>query len=136
MKRLVTVKDRMQKGYKYQLVAPIGRNFDPEFDPDLTPKDMLRLGVFGGKYMTDCRKEFPRNWFVNVHVTVCPAWRLIEAGVLPVPSQVADLSVQFPPAAVSATLYEPGTMAPLSFCWPSLNRKVVPLLYEGVNVKC
>ena len=69
MKRLVTVKDRMQKGYKYQLVAPIGRNFDPEFDPDLTPKDMLRLGVFGGKYMTDCRKEFPRNWFVQAKLS-------------------------------------------------------------------
>ena len=69
MKRLVTVKDRMQKGYKYQLVAPIGRNFDPEFDPDLTPKEMLRLGVFGGKYMTDCRKEFPRNWFVQAKLS-------------------------------------------------------------------
>jgi hypothetical protein len=69
MKRLVTVKDRMQKGYKYQLVAPIGRNFDPEFDPDLTPKDMLRLGVFGGKYMTDCRKEFPRSWFAQAKLS-------------------------------------------------------------------
>jgi hypothetical protein len=37
----------MQKGYRYELVAPIGRNFDPEFDPDLSPKEMLRLGVFG-----------------------------------------------------------------------------------------
>jgi len=69
MKRLVTVNDHMQKGYKYRLVAPIGRNFDPEFDPDLTPKDMLRLGVFGGKYMTDCRKEFPHNWFVRAKLS-------------------------------------------------------------------
>jgi hypothetical protein len=69
MKRLVTVKDRMQKSYKYQLVAPIGRNFDPEFDPDLTPKEMLRLGVFGGKYMTDCRKEFPRSWFAQAKLS-------------------------------------------------------------------
>jgi len=61
--RTVTVNDRMQTGYRYELVGPIGRNFDPEFDPDLTPKEMLRLGVFGGKYLTDCQDEFPGSWF-------------------------------------------------------------------------
>jgi len=59
----ITVNDKMQKGYRYTLSEPAGRNFDPEFSPDLTPKEMLRLGVFGGKYMTDCRKEFPKSWF-------------------------------------------------------------------------
>jgi hypothetical protein len=63
MKKIVTVNDRMQKNYRYELVAPSGRGFDPEFRPDLTPKEMLQLGVFGGKYMTDCRKEFPASWF-------------------------------------------------------------------------
>ena len=64
-KQTVTVNDRMQQGYRYELVAPAGRNFDPEFRPDLTPAEMLRLGVFGGKYMTDCRDEFPRSWFTG-----------------------------------------------------------------------
>lgn len=53
----------MQKGYRYALVAPTGRGFAPDFTPELTPKEMLELGVFGGKYMTDGRKEFPESWF-------------------------------------------------------------------------
>ncbi|HEX6295946.1 MAG TPA: hypothetical protein VFZ74_05165 [Burkholderiales bacterium] len=63
MKRWVSVRDKMQKGYRYLLTAPAGRNFHPDFRPELTPKQMLALGVFGGKYMTDCRKEFPAAWF-------------------------------------------------------------------------
>lgn len=59
----VTVNDRMQRDYRYQRVAPMGEGFDPRFRPDLTPKEMLALGVFGGKYMTDCVAEFPANWF-------------------------------------------------------------------------
>ena len=62
-KRTVTVSDKMQKRYRYERVAGIGRAFDPEFKPQLTPAEMLRLGVFCGKYMTDCRKEFPASWF-------------------------------------------------------------------------
>src|SRR5690348_10735732 len=62
-KRIVVVNDTMQKDYRYGLAAPMGRGFDPEFKPELTPAEMLRLGVFCGKYMTDCRKEFPPSWF-------------------------------------------------------------------------
>lgn len=53
----------MQKNYRYVLTEPEGKNFDPEFRPMLTPKQMLELGVFGGKYMSDCRDEFPASWF-------------------------------------------------------------------------
>lgn len=53
----------MQRGYEYWLSEPEGKNFDPEFVPDLTPKEMLEMGVFGGKYMTDCAKEYPKEWF-------------------------------------------------------------------------
>jgi hypothetical protein len=61
--KIVIVNDRMQQGYRYERVAPAGRDFDPEFKPELTPKQMLALGVFGGKYMTDTRDEFPADWF-------------------------------------------------------------------------
>jgi hypothetical protein len=43
---VVQVKDKMQHGYSYVLTAPTGCNFDPEFRPELTPKQMLSLGVF------------------------------------------------------------------------------------------
>jgi hypothetical protein len=62
-KARVLVNDRMQRGYRYELTAPEGRGFDPEFRPELTPKQMLELGVFGGKYMTDCQGEFPESWW-------------------------------------------------------------------------
>lgn len=63
--KIVTVRDKMQKGYKYVRNEPVGKRFDPIFTPELTPKEMLELGVFGGKYMTDCQKEFPKNWFTK-----------------------------------------------------------------------
>jgi hypothetical protein len=59
----VVVHDKMQHGYRYTLTAPTGRRFDPDFEPELTPREMLELGVFGGKYMTDCTDEFPASWF-------------------------------------------------------------------------
>jgi len=57
------VNDRVQKGYTYERTEPEGQNFDPRFQPQLTPRDMLAMGIFGGKYMTDCRDEFPSEWF-------------------------------------------------------------------------
>ena len=67
-KRTVVVNDKMQTGYRYVLSAPVGRSFDPEFKPELTPRQMLRLGVFCGKYMTDARKEFPKSWFAGANL--------------------------------------------------------------------
>ena len=62
---IVQVNDLMQSNYSYELIEPVGKNYHPEFSPELTPEEMLELGVFGGKYMTDCRNEFPVEWFKN-----------------------------------------------------------------------
>ena len=69
MKRKVVVNDRMQRGYMYYRTEPIGRHFDPQFRPELTPKQMLQLGVFGGRYMTDCRGEFPASWYAHARLS-------------------------------------------------------------------
>lgn len=63
MTKKVTVNDTFQKEYTYELVAPTGKEFAKDFKPDLTPKEMLELGVFCGKYMTDGAREFPKEWF-------------------------------------------------------------------------
>lgn len=62
-KKLVIVNDSFQKNYRYYLTESVGKNFHPDFKPDLSPQEMLALGVFGGKYLTDCQKEFPAAWF-------------------------------------------------------------------------
>ncbi len=70
MRHSLEVDDLMQRGYVYVRTAPCGRNFHHDFRPELTPKQMLRLGVFGGKYMTDCGDEFPEDWFEKARL--CP----------------------------------------------------------------
>ena len=61
--KMVIVHDLMQKDYIYYRTEEPGSHFHPDFNPDLTPREMLQLGVFGGKYMTDCLQEFPDDWF-------------------------------------------------------------------------
>ncbi|MBD3318700.1 hypothetical protein GF342_02205 [Candidatus Woesearchaeota archaeon] len=69
MGRVIRVKNKYQT-YTYELTAPIGRNFHPEFAPDLSPKQMLKLGVFGGDYFLGKNyKEFPQSWFVGAKLS-------------------------------------------------------------------
>ena len=62
-KQIIVEKDLMQIGYVYFLTEQVAKNFHSEFRPQLSPKEMLKLGVFGGKYMSDCTEEFPVDWF-------------------------------------------------------------------------
>ena len=62
--KVIHVDDYMQQQYSYKLTEPEGSNFSADFKPELTPAEMLELGVFGGKYLTDCRKEFPKHGYI------------------------------------------------------------------------
>lgn len=76
MKKTIVVNDKMQFNYWYELTEPIGENFHPDFKPELTPQQMLEVGVFGGHYLTDCRDEFPPAWFEDAKIS--PAGNLPE----------------------------------------------------------
>lgn len=65
----IVVNDRMQTGYRYRLSAPSGGQFAAGFSPHYTPRQMLEMGVFEGKYLNDCRSEFPPEWFDNAKVS-------------------------------------------------------------------
>ena len=71
----------MQSDYRYQLVEPMGENFDPAFKPHFSPKEMLELGVFEGKYMNDCRDEFPEDWYEQAKLSDTPDPSLNHFGI-------------------------------------------------------
>lgn len=66
---IITVNDLMQKDYTYTLTCKEGKQFSLDFKPDLSPKEMLELGVFGGVYMRDCKNEFPKSWFLKAKLS-------------------------------------------------------------------
>ncbi len=59
----IVANDLMQKNYHYILSAPVGKIFDPNFRPELSPAEMLKMGVFEGKYLNDCTRELPKEWY-------------------------------------------------------------------------
>jgi len=59
------VNNKMVKDYRYILQENPGTSFDPDFKPYFTPAEMLRHGVFEGKYLNDCITEFPAEWFID-----------------------------------------------------------------------
>lgn len=68
MSKKVHVQDKFQD-YTYELSQPAGKNFDDEFRPELTPQEMLRLGVFGGEYFADKPSDIPKEWFDDVELS-------------------------------------------------------------------
>lgn len=70
--RTILVNDKMQSGYCYELTAAMGEEFAADFKPHFAPKKMLEMGVFEGRYMTDCRDEFPADWFENAKLSPVP----------------------------------------------------------------
>ena len=65
---IVSVNDTMQNSYEYRIEEPTGKNFASDFEPFFSPKEMLKLGVFEGKYCNDCRLELPKDWFDNAKI--------------------------------------------------------------------
>ena len=66
--KIINVDEQYQSGYEYTLIEPAGKNFFVDFKPDLTPKEMLKLGIFGGNYFKEAPKEFPHDWFEGVEL--------------------------------------------------------------------
>lgn len=67
--KTIRMHDSLQD-YWYELAAPTGEDFAPGFTPDLTPRQMLELGVFGGHYFENEQgDEFPPEWFSGARLS-------------------------------------------------------------------
>jgi len=74
MVKKVLYSDSFQKRYVYTVTEPVGKNFHPDFKPDLTPQEMLKLGVFGGAYFIGVKNlipnDVPKSWFKDVGLSL------------------------------------------------------------------
>lgn len=69
---VIEVDDTMQTGYRYVLAAAPGGDYAAGFNPRFTPREMLELGVFEGKYCNDCVGELPAEWFAKARIGEMP----------------------------------------------------------------
>ena len=70
MNRKVVVTDPLQNKYSYSVSQLVGKNFDPAFKPELTPTEMLELGMFGGDYFEGHIDEYPTSWFTHAKTSL------------------------------------------------------------------
>ena len=77
----ITVNDSMQRDYRYEIVARTGRDYAADFEPKYTPAEMLQMGVFEGKYLNDCRDEFPAAWYRGARLADKPDAKLNYFGI-------------------------------------------------------
>lgn len=68
MSRSIHVQDSLQD-YTYELTEPEGKNFADDFNPELTPAEMLELGVFGAHYFEGEHGEYPDAWFEHAKLS-------------------------------------------------------------------
>lgn len=68
MKKTITVSDSFQN-YRYQLDEKEGENFAEDFKPELTPRQMLEMGVFGGNYFQGEYEELPTLWLKKAKIS-------------------------------------------------------------------
>jgi hypothetical protein len=78
---IIEVNDSMQRDYRYVLSAPAGKEFDAGFTPHVSPQRMLEMGVFEGKYLNDCREEYPPSWFANAELSDQPNAKVNYFGI-------------------------------------------------------
>lgn len=71
----IVANNSFQKEYKYKLSRNYGDIKDLmnkyHFYPFYTPKEMLEMGVFGGKYITEigAMAEFPSEWYTTAKLS-------------------------------------------------------------------
>ena len=65
----ISVHDDVQQNYIYELTAGVGRDYAIDFAPELTPPEMLRLGVFDGWYFNGQHDEFPKEWLNSARLS-------------------------------------------------------------------
>ena len=82
MERVIIHFNNLMQSGVYERVMPPGDMSDhPEFQPFYTPKQMLEMGVFEGKYLNSCRDEYPADWFENARLSDVPDPKMNYFGV-------------------------------------------------------